>query len=159
MHPNYTSKDVQRFWSKVRLPDLIGTDECWLWMACCTKLGYGRFYFCHEQMSAHRASYIFSIGPIPDDLFVLHHCDNPPCVNPAHLFLGTNADNVKDAINKSRWPVGDHHSQHRLTADQVIELRGRFLTDNITKKELAAEYGITDVMVGKIIRRERWKSI
>lgn len=97
---------AERFWPKVERRE---PDECWPWKASVTGRGYGRFALSGKARHAHRVSYEIANGQAPGDLFVLHRCDNPPCVNPAHLFLGTNTDNVRDAVAKGR------HSNTRKT--------------------------------------------
>jgi hypothetical protein len=94
-------KVVELFWAKVAR----GAD-CWEWGGARNTSGYGWFRFGPDRTptGAHRVAYELSNGPIPDGLAVLHRCDNPPCVNPAHLFLGTNQDNVTDKVNKGRHP-------------------------------------------------------
>jgi hypothetical protein len=90
--------EVGRFWSKV---DKSG--ECWVWTAkALCENGYGRFYVGKKPLRAHRYSWELANGPITDGLFVCHRCDNPPCVNPAHLFLGTHQDNMQDMVAKGR---------------------------------------------------------
>jgi len=87
-----------RFWRFVNK-----TDECWLWQgAKVGQGGYGNFGVDKKHHLAHRVSYELANGPIPDGMWVLHRCDNPPCVNPDHLFLGTRSDNMKDAHQKGR---------------------------------------------------------
>ena len=110
--------DKERFWSKV---DLSG--ECWVWTG--TKAGgYGRFYLNRRMMPAHRYSWTETSGPIPDGLMVLHKCDNPSCVRPDHLFLGTQSDNMLDASAKNRI--------HRATRTVTHCLRGHELVgDNM----------------------------
>ena len=89
---------TERFWSKVVKID----DGCWLWTAALLLDGYGQIWLGQTMERAHRLSWIIHFGPIPEGLCVLHTCDNPPCVRPGHLFLGTQLDNVRDAIRKGR---------------------------------------------------------
>ncbi len=91
----------ERFWQKVKR---CGDDECWLWQAVTNQDGYGlvRYPGRPHMMGAHRASWLLHNGDVPADLEVLHRCDNPPCVNPAHLWLGTQVDNIHDMCAKGR---------------------------------------------------------
>lgn len=100
-----------RFWSKVNR-----TDTCWLWTAGKNNHGYGTFKLNDKPRKAHRIAYELSVGPIPHGLNVLHHCDNPPCVNPNHLFIGTQEDNVRDMTFKSR-----HYQQKKTHCPQGHE--------------------------------------
>lgn len=147
---------VRRFWHNV---DVTDSDSCWNWKHSCTRGGYGKVKFNGRHTLAHRVAFELSRGPIPDDLNVLHTCDNRKCCNPNHLFLGTQADNVQDAVRKNRWPVGERHYAHRLTGVEVLEIRRLFDGGSVTKEELGHRFGVSGVMIGKIIRRERWKSI
>jgi hypothetical protein len=109
-----------QFWAKVRK-----TRGCWLWIGTTTADGYGRCGFGRGRRMAHRFSWELRNGPIKDGLLVLHRCDNPPCVRPSHLFLGTDADNSDDMIRKGRQrhPSGEQHGMAKLTAAQVAKIR------------------------------------
>ncbi len=96
---------LERFWSRVRK-----SDGCWEWTGLVNESGYGRIYVYGRVDRAHRLSYRIHLGPIPKGMFVCHHCDNPPCCNPSHLFLGTHMDNMRDATAKRRWP--QQHKTH-----------------------------------------------
>lgn len=89
---------IDRFWSKIKK-----TDGCWIWTGSKNGLGYGRIEHHGIKYATHRFSYQMKYGPIPNGLWVLHHCDNPPCVNPKHLFTGTPRDNTQDMISKGRF--------------------------------------------------------
>jgi hypothetical protein len=103
----YFGDPVERFWRVVnkngpipaRYPEL---GPCWVWTACLNNHGYGKVGRGHKYFIAHRLAWIYAIGAIPDKLCVLHRCDNPPCVNPKHLFLGTHQDNMDDCVSKGR---------------------------------------------------------
>ena len=92
---------MERFWSKVKKED-----GCWIWLASRDRMGYGTFGFDGKVQKAHRVSYQLEIGPIPSGAHILHSCDNPPCVNPAHLRAGTRSDNMRDKVERGRdWNV------------------------------------------------------
>ena len=103
-----TSQSIHhRFWSKVHV-----TNGCWLWTRCRRKDGYGKLGLFGEIVYAHRVAWLLTNGPIPKGLCVLHHCDNPPCCNPDHLFLGTRADNATDRDTKGRTRGGNSGRTH-----------------------------------------------
>src|SRR5690349_6136897 len=114
----------ERFWSKV---DRSRDDTCWVWKAGRDRAGYGQFwvYDRGRSIGAHRIAYELINGPIPEGMFVCHTCDNPPCCNPTHLFVGTPADNTTDRDQKGRLhaPEGSRHGGALLTEDSVKEMK------------------------------------
>jgi len=159
---------AERFWNKV---DKSGT--CWLWTAGQRNAsGYGGFLYNGKHSLAHRVSYEIEIGPVPDGLLVLHRCDNPLCVRPSHLFLGTNDDNMKDMAAKGRSPKGDNHCTRlrpelvrkgeaapnaRLTEDKVKEIRRRY--NNEEAQALALDFGVSRDTIYGIVYRKKWKHV
>ena len=97
---------IDRFWSKV---DKRGEDECWIWKAHVDKDGYGMMWVDGSNVKASRVSFTISNGPIPEGMIVCHSCDVPGCVNPRHLWLGSNLENSRDMVTKGRSPVGERH--------------------------------------------------
>lgn len=152
----------ERFWSKVN--KLPGDDACWEWVACCNDFGYGQFWADVRVAPAHRISWTMRNGPVPDGLHVLHKCDNPRCVNPNHLFLGTNIDNVHDRHTKGRdghgEVRGETHGMVKLTEARVRELRSRYGDGRpATRRALGVEFGISQTTVYRIATRRLWKHV
>ena len=149
--------DENRFWSKVLTGDV---NECWEWMAACCRDGYGQFWYKDKvYYKAHRFSYELKYGKIENGLFVCHKCDNPKCVNPEHLFLGTSAENTKDRNDKGRSAKGEKQHSAKLTEHQVLEIRNKYITGNYTQIQLANEYNVHDTTISKIILKKLWKHI
>jgi hypothetical protein len=153
-----SSSILKRFWSKV---DIAGPDDCWEWLAYVEKAGYGRFILGHAT-TAHRAAWILTNGPIENDLLVCHHCDNRSCVNPRHLFLGTYADNMSDAVTKGRMKggslPGEAHPNSKLTEKQVLQIRHMFKL-GATKIRLSKIFGVHESTVHYVIIRKSWTHI
>jgi hypothetical protein len=129
---------MQRFWDKVAIGQ---PNECWPWTRAKTRDGYGSFgAYKGISVLAHRAAWEIQNGPIPDGMYVLHRCDNPPCVNPLHLFLGTQADNVADCSkkgrrNQSRWK--------KLSPEKRQEIRDLYATGSYSLAALGRKYGVS----------------
>jgi len=119
-----TKSILSRFWNKI---NILGDNDCWVWLACCDAQGYGRFRFNEENNKASRVMWIITQGKIPKNKHVLHKCDNPKCVNPNHLFLGTHADNMKDMKQKNRQGNhnlhGEDFPQHKISSSRVNQLK------------------------------------
>jgi len=135
------------FWSRVTV---LEDNDCWEWREH-TDNGYGRF----RGARAPRVAYEFAKGPIPDGMLVRHTCDNPRCCNPFHLILGTNSDNMQDALARGRFAIGPRHGNTRLTQEQADYIRQN--PDGLTGKALAAQFGIAQSTVSYIRSGRSWK--
>lgn len=157
-HNRLKSPLVTRFWQKV---DRRSPNDCWLWTGGMHASGYGSGCTdknSEEQILAHRLSWQLHFGSIPDGLFVCHHCDNRPCVNPAHLFLGTPADNTRDMVQKNRQVQGESTRTAKLTISQVAEIRSRFANGE-TQTDIARNYNVSKSCIYLIVRSKNWKSV
>lgn len=139
-----------RFWEKV---DRRGPDDCWLWQAT-KRNGYGAIKVSGQMVQAHRVALMMATGPFADDLYVCHRCDNKLCVNPAHLFLGSHEDNMRDMRHKRRAVSGERHSNTTLTEAQVLEIRSAPPT--IRHDDLARQYGVASGTISKIRNGKSW---
>lgn len=142
-----------RFWSKV---DKSG--ECWNWTGSLTTFGHGRVQRNGKHSRASRVAYEITHGPIPVGLHVCHTCDNPRCVNPAHLFLGTQADNMADMARKGRNQRGADHHQAILTESDVRSIRTRHAAGE-KQNALAREYGLSKAAINLIVLRRNWRHV
>lgn len=142
----------QKFWNKVRR-----TMGCWIWQGAILQSGYG----CHSTdgklWRAHRLSYILVKGSIPQGLNVLHKCDNPRCVNPSHLFLGNQSDNLFDSIAKGRNGGGENHRYAKLTNGKVKLIRR--LTGTLSQRTLAKMFGVHRTTLRSVQRGETWRHV
>lgn len=145
---------MERFWTKVNK-----TPTCWLWTAATSK-GYGKFGMRHGVVrSAHRLAWEMEVGPIPEGLMVLHHCDVPACVRPDHLYLGTAADNWRDTLARSRRPPtynnGETNAAAKLTSRDVADIRSR-LTAGESVRSIARTYPVGRTMIQHIKHGRAW---
>jgi DNA-binding XRE family transcriptional regulator len=129
---------------------------CWLWMGALHPKGYGLFSLKHTLIGAHRASFILYRGEIPESAHVCHRCDVRCCVNPDHLFLATNAENVADKVKKNRQAKGTGLPHAKLTPAQVISIRS---TTGISQRALARQFGVTRNAIRNILCKKSWKSV
>lgn len=146
--------DEERFWSHVEK-----TGGCWLWTASRSKQGrgYGQFFAGRVRINAHRYSWEFHRGPIPPGLVVMHRCDNPPCVNPAHLALGTHVENQADKVLKDRQARGESAGRTKLCAAEALEIHRRSNSEPLLK--LAREFGVNSATVWAIKVGRSWRHL
>ena len=170
--------DEARFWTKVNQAG----DGCWLWQGTVLRQGYGCFKIAGKMHRAHRLAYQYTKGAIAPGLLISHKCDNPRCVRPDHLFLGTHKDNAVDRDMKRRGyfcspesklhkaPLERHHShlhpekfrgelnpRARLTREQVETIPDRYERKEASQFKLAAEYGVAQTTISAIVRRANWR--
>lgn len=151
----------RRFWEKVKVSSSVG---CWLWMGHTHHAGHGQFYYNGRAHYAHRISWLLTFGEIGDNC-ILHKCDNPSCVNPFHLFSGTQQDNIADMIAKGRMACGEKrsrkgskHGMAKLTESDVLHIR-ELRKDGKYLKEIAKVFNVTETSVSNIVRRKSWRHI
>jgi hypothetical protein len=128
---------------------------CWLWGGAASSNGYPGMYINGKNRRAHRLSWEFHNGPVPDGLFVCHKCDVRMCINPEHLFLGTNADNMRDAGQKGRMPYGENHYATKITETQALEI----LHDERIARLIALDYCVSITVVYNIKNGKFWKHL
>lgn len=147
----------ERFWALV---DRQGPDECWPWRGTRDPRGYGSFTPVSglPAVHVHRHAYRLAKGPIPRGLYVLHHCDNPPCVNPAHLYAGTPLDNMRDKVDRGRQPRGSGHGRAKLTEDDVRAIR-RLRAMGLSQQAIAIRYGVSQANISAILLGTTWTHV
>lgn len=134
---------------------------CWLWEGAVNEKGYGRTSHNGRSTGAHRASWTVHFGEIPPGLFVCHKCDQPGCVNPDHLFVGTAADNNADTARKGRWrrdnnAVGERHGLSKLTEKDVIAIRTDPELKGLPQWKVAEKFGVTQALISHVRIRRLW---
>lgn len=147
----------ERFWPKVNK-----TEGCWLWTAAHDTKGYGKIQVGTmkepQLRSAHRVSWELAYGPIPEGMGVLHHCDNPPCVKPEHLFLGNHQANHNDKWAKGRGLKGDTSPARKLSSEKVIEIRTASLSGE-NRTSLAGRFDVSKSTVDNILNNKNWRNL
>jgi hypothetical protein len=159
--PRYVNQGLARFCSRRCIHAVTSLAEyfqryaqpaegCWLWKGSISDKGYGCVHLSspRQKLYAHRLSWMAHFGPIPDGLHVLHHCDNPPCVNPSHLFLGTHQDNMRDMVEKRRMVM-------KLMEADVLAIRASTQPNAV----LARQYGVSTSTICDIQKRRTWRHL
>ena len=147
---------LEKYWAKVEIGKI---DECWEWTGSKTPDGYGNMWDGRRSSTAHRFAWEIKNGSIPYGMFVCHTCDNPSCQNPAHLFLGTPADNMTDMVAKGRSLKGSTNGQSKLSSDDVREIRRIYATGKVTQDAIAKIFGVAQSNIHNIIYRKKWGHI
>ena len=146
----------QRFDAKWR-KDKSG---CWIWTASTAGKGYGQFRIpgTRRNVYAHRLSWEMRNGPVPDGKLVCHRCDNPLCVNPAHLFLGDAEANLKDMAAKGRHLYGERNAQAKLTEKQVRAIHA-LAAKGASQRAISEKFGVGQMTINRIVRGLRWRHV
>lgn len=154
-----TGSNARRFWKRVN----VRPDGCWTWTAPLSSNGYGRFYADATTYSAHRYALILSGVEIPPGMCVLHSCDNPSCVRPSHLRVGSHQENMRDMAERKRNPgprmKGTDNPSARLSEADVLAIRTRYAAGGVTQQTLADEYGVRQTMISQIVLRQAWAHV
>ena len=154
----YTPERAQQvFWSRVDK-----TGDCWLYMAARDKWGYGELQYLGKHLQAHRLSWMILKGH-PGKMHVLHKCNNPPCCNPDHLYLGTDKENARDRMAAGRYVVGEKMHMAKLTEEQAREVRRLYKKrapgNRGNSRELAARYGVSQNYIANLVSGRTWKHL
>lgn len=149
---------VKAFWEKV-----YKTEKCWIWNGCRNSDGYGLLAFDRRARGAHRVSWIIHFGKIPNGMSVLHRCDNPPCIRPDHLFLGMQADNVKDCDSKGRRRYADRKGEKSSSVTpfknaDILQIRAEAAAGK-RRTRIALERGVCRQSIDNIVNRKTWTHI
>lgn len=153
---SFEAKVIERFWKySTRLSD----EECWEWTRSKSDRGYGQIRVGRKMVVASRFSYQLHFGEFQEDLFVCHKCDNRACVNPGHLFLGTQKANMEDAVSKNRHAFGTRNGQAKLTNESVLEICILYLTGKWSTYKIAKHIGISQSVVKGVLSGTAWQHL
>lgn len=148
---------AERLWARTLV---LGPDDCWPWQGP-LRNGYGQMWVGPEKgskMRVHRLAWTLKHGPTPEGMDVCHRCDNRPCCNDTHMFLGTNADNTADKVAKGRQRRGELQPSSKLTAEQVADIRRRKAKGE-SLRALSAAFGVANSQIHRIVHREDWRHV
>ena len=151
----FTPEFIARFESK-----FAKGAGCWIWEASCAGKGYGQVKLPFQRRNdyAHRIAYQIYRGEITNGRYVCHHCDNPKCVNPEHLYLGTQKENLQDMARKDRSLYGERNARAKLKEADVRKIRA-CLEMGMTQQQIAAAFGISQIQISRIHTGQRWSKI
>jgi hypothetical protein len=158
----------ERFYAKVEKIE----GGCWLWIGRLNRSGYGDLYYDGKKRRAHRISYEIHVGEVPDGMFVCHSCDVPMCVNPAHLWIGTNEENMRDMVAKGRhktaarmaiknvskgknYNAGERNARAKLKEADVLQVIN-LCSQGKTRKYIANQFGVSASLISEIRNGKRW---
>jgi len=153
---SFSPRLIRKFCSSIR----VNTSGCWLWTKCKNSHGYGEFFpGGRTGFYAHRVAYTWFIGEIPQRKLVCHLCDVKSCCNPHHLFIGTQTDNMRDAVKKGLMHKGESSGQSKLNLKQVTEIRTKYRPYEYGYKKLGKEYSVTWSNIRAIIKGHTWHHV
>jgi transposase len=151
----YFRDPEERFWNNV---EKGGEDECWEWQGALSQGGYGKIKINGKHWRAHRYAYKLAASE-PGERIVCHHCDNPSCVNPNHLYAGSHKDNAEDRVDRGRQARGEEHKVSKLSREQVLHARALYRGYEKTFVELAEMFGVTYEAIQYAVRGQTWKHL
>jgi len=152
----YPPNTIYNIWNRI---DVRNEDDCWNWMRCKDKKGYGIIGLNNKSCRVNRFIYKEIYGSIPEGLLVCHKCNNPSCCNPNHLYVGTHADNMKQMVDDGRSGKGENNGYVKLTGRDILKIRYLFSTGEYSQRELGEMFGVVQVNISRIVNNKIWKHI